>query len=151
MLISNTNELNNMLKKVAMEAMNQVREQVSDCIDKFIKQYYAEYTPIDENKGGYRRTYQFFDSLVVPSVKANGNTLTCEIYLDPGSMNYKNASGQAVLEMIDHGYHAMRRMGAPYDIPGTAVWSESVSYIEKYDLVIGTFKKYLESQGFTVV
>ena len=151
MLISNANELNNMLKKVAMEAMNQVREQVSDCIDKFIKQYYEEYTPIDENKGGYRRTYQFFDSLVVPSVKANGNTLTCEIYLDPGSMNYKNASGQAVLEMIDHGYHAMRRMGAPYDIPGTAVWSESVSYIEKYDLVIGTFKKYLESQGFTVV
>lgn len=151
MLINNANELNNMLKKVAMEAMNQVREQVSDCIDKFIKQYYAEYTPIDENKGGYRRTYQFFDSLVIPSVKANGNTLTCEICLDPGSMNYKNASGQAVLEMIDHGYHAMRRMGAPYDIPGTAVWSESVSYIEKYDLVIGTFKKYLESQGFTVV
>lgn len=151
MLINNANELNNMLKKVAIEAMNQVREQVSDCIDKFIKQYYAEYTPIDENKGGYRRTYQFFDSLVVPNVKANGNTLTCEIYLAPGSMNYKNASGQAVLEMIDHGYHAMRRMGAPYDIPGTAVWSESVSYIEKYDLVIGTFKKYLESQGFTVV
>lgn len=146
MLISNTNELNNMLKKVAMEAMNQVREQVSDCIDKFIKQYYEEYTPEQ-----YFRTYQFFDSLVVPSVKANGNTLTCEIYLDSGSMNYKNASGQAVLEMIDHGYHAMRRMGAPYDIPGTAVWSESVSYIEKYDLVIGTFKKYLESQGFTVV
>lgn len=146
MLISNANELNNMLKKVAMEAMDQVREQVSDCIDKFIKQYYAEYTPKQ-----YDRTYQFFDSLVVPSVKANGNTLTCEIYLDPGSMNYKNASGQAVLEMIDHGYHAMRRMGAPYDIPGTAVWSKSVSYIEKYDLVIGTFKKYLESQGFTVV
>lgn len=146
MLISNANELNNMLKKVAMEAMNQVREQVSDCIDKFIKQYYAEYTPEQ-----YYRTYQFFDSLVAPSVKANGNTLTCEIYLDPGSMNYKNASGQAVLEMIDHGYHAMRRMGAPYDIPGTAVWSESVSYIEKYDLVIGIFKKYLESQGFTVV
>ncbi|WP_300077618.1 hypothetical protein [uncultured Thomasclavelia sp.] len=146
MLINNANELNNMLKKVAMEAMNQVREQVSDCIDKFIKQYYAEYKPEQ-----YYRTYQFFDSLVVPSVKANGNTLTCEIYLDPGSMNYKNASGQAVLEMIDHGYHAMRRMGAPYDIPGTAVWSESVSYIEKYDLVIGTFKKYLESQGFTVV
>lgn len=146
MLISNANELNNMLKKVAMEAMNQVREQVSDCIDKFIKQYYEEYTPEQ-----YFRTYQFFDSLVVPSVKANGNTLTCEIYLDPGSMNYKNASGQAVLEMIDHGYHAMRRMGAPYDIPGTAVWSESVSYIEKYDLVIGIFKKYLESQGFTVV
>ena len=151
MLINNANELNNMLKKVAMEAMNQVREQVSDCIDKFIKQYYAEYTPKPESEGGYQRTYQFFDSLVVPSVKANGNTLTCEIYLDPGSMNYKNASGQAVLEMIDHGYHAMRRMGAPYDIPGTAVWSESVSYIEKYDLVIGTFKKYLESQGFTVV
>ena len=146
MLINNANELNNMLKKVAMEAMNQVREQVSDCIDKFIKQYYAEYKPEQ-----YYRTYQFFDSLVVPSVKANGNTLTCEIYLDPGSMNYKNASGQAVLEMIDHGYHAMRRMGAPYDIPGTAVWSESVSYIEKYDLVIGTFKKYLESEGFTVV
>lgn len=146
MLISNANELNNMLKKVAMEAMDQVREQVSDCIDKFIKQYYEEYAPEQ-----YFRTYQFFDSLVVPSVKANGNTLTCEIYLDPGSMNYKNASGQAVLEMIDHGYHAMRRMGAPYDIPGTAVWSESVSYIEKYDLVIGTFKKYLESQGFTVV
>ena len=79
MLINNANELNNMLKKVAMEAMNQVREQVSDCIDKFIKQYYAEYKPEQ-----YYRTYQFFDSLVVPSVKANGNTLTCEIYLDSG-------------------------------------------------------------------
>ena len=31
MLISNANELNNMLKKVAMEAMNQVREQAILC------------------------------------------------------------------------------------------------------------------------
>lgn len=144
MIVKNQAELNRALKSVAEKALRDAQNEVHVCIEKFVKQYYAEYSPTV-----YKRTYQFMESITKTGIKSKGFTVTCEIYIDT-RMNYE-APTQAVVEMINTGYHAMRKMGAPRDIKGTKVWDESISFIEKYQVFIETFKQSLISQGLTVV
>lgn len=144
MIVKNQSELNRALKLVAEKALRDAQNEVHICIEKFVKQYYAEYSPTV-----YKRTYQFMESIIKAGVKTHGYTVTCEIYIDT-RMDYE-APTQAVIEMINAGYHAMKKMGAPRDIKGTKVWDESISFVEKYQVFIETFRQSLISQGLTVV
>lgn len=138
MLIKNDTELNKALQQVASKALAETQEKIRQCIDNFVRQYYAEYTP-----RVYERTYQFLESITKTNVSIKGNTITCEVYINEG-LHYEDNTME-VLDIINQGYHGNKR------IKGTPVWKDSEAMIEQMNLFYGSFKEALVKQGFTVV
>lgn len=145
MIIKNVSDINKALKIIAEQALKEAEEEVHRCIENFVRQYYSEYSPTV-----YQRTYQFMDSIVKTSVKTKGSEIYCEVYIDT-NLDYKDATGQEVVEMINQGYHAMKKFGASRDIKGTKVWNESMEFIDKFQIFINTFKESLIKQGLDVI
>ena len=67
MRISNSQQLERVMKERLKGAIVSAQEKVYQVIDKFLKQYYAEYTPMQ-----YDRTYQLLRSLVKSEIINNG-------------------------------------------------------------------------------
>lgn len=145
MIIKNMTDLNKALKQIAEQTLLEAQEEVHRCIENFVKQYYSEYSPTV-----YQRTYQFMESITKTSIKTRGSTIICEVYIDT-NLDYKSATGHEVVEMINSGYHAMKKMGSARDIPGTKVWDDCIEFIEKYNIFIDTFKQSLVKQGLDVI
>ena len=121
------------------------QEKVYQIIDRFVKQYYAEYNPVM-----YERTYQLYRSLVKTNVKQVGNGWVAEVYFDIDRLDYymktlhgvsypnKGYSAEATLESAAHGSHGGK-------IPGTAIWDEPLKIlsVEGYNML----KQALVSAG----
>ena len=129
-------------------AIRVMQEKVYQIIDRFVKQYYAEYTPGDSHKElekynaslgkftyastyTYERTYQLYQSLVKSRVVSSGSGFKAEVYFDVGKLDYyfklvngvqvhnKGWSEEKTLESAAHGHHGGQ-------IAGTAIWDEPV-------------------------
>lgn len=79
----NTNQLTSYIGKKTETALLLAQEQVFLQINKYIKQYYAEYTP-----EVYERTYQLYKSLVKSNLVTKGNQMAVEVYLDANQLDY---------------------------------------------------------------
>ena len=64
-------------------AVQKAQEQVYQVIDRFVKEYYAEFSP-----EVYERTYQLYRSLVKSDIKSTGNGYEACVYFDIGALDY---------------------------------------------------------------
>ena len=129
-------------------AIKLAQERVYLIIDRFVKQYYAEFTPET-----YERTYQLFKSLVKSDIISTGNGWVAEVYFDLEALDSamkringvevpnKGWSEEKTLEAAAHGSHGGW-------IEGTAIWDEPLSILntEAYNIL----KRSLIDAGISI-
>ena len=118
-------------------AIQKAQEQVYQVIDRFVKEYYAEFSPeVDE------RTYQLYRSLVKSDIKSTGNGYEACVYFDIGALDYamktiggvtvpnKGWSEEKTLTAAAHGSHGGYASG-------TAIWDEPIGILssEAYNIL----------------
>lgn len=147
-------------------AIKLAQERVYQVIDRFVKEYYGEFSP-----EVYERTYQLYQSLVKTDVKQSGNGWVAEVYFDSGLLNYSSkglhkhpvsggymnpynhvvtndgvfknpkGSGEATLAAAAHGSHGGYKSG-------TAIWDAPMKILDKEAL--NMLKKALIDAGIPV-
>ena len=119
------------------DAIQKAQEQVYQIIDRFVKEYYAEFSPTM-----YERTYQLYKSLVKSDIVSTGNGFTAEVYFDIGMLDYymkkingkeypnKGWSEEKTLTAAAHGSHGGYASG-------TAIWDEPLQVLntEAYNML----------------
>ena len=83
MTFNTMDELENYILEKTRQAMIPIQEQVYTIVDRFLKQYYAEYDPII-----YERTYQLYQSLVKTGIKKTANGYEAYVYFDVDKLDY---------------------------------------------------------------
>ena len=146
-------ELKKFLLPKCKSALIKSQEQVYQIIDRFIKEFYAEYTP-----EMYHRTYQLYRSLVKSDIVPNGKGYEARVYFDLSGLDYvsgERPSGEQVMEAAKQGWH-----GAVGDIPnsdgmrykyvvgGTGIWNEPKEILNAE--AINILKKMLISEGVPI-
>ena len=115
------------------------QEQVYQIIDRFVKEYYAEFTPEQ-----YERTYQLYKSLVKSEIEKTPKGYKARVYFDVGMLDYymKTVNGTRVhnsgwsedktLYAAAHGSHGGRQSGtAIYDDPIKVLNTEGVNILKR--------------------
>lgn len=148
MTFHSMDELKRYILSRSNTAIKLAQERIYLVIHKFVKEYYAEYSPVL-----YERTYQLFRSLVKTDVKSTINGWVAEVYFDVDRLDYymKKINGQEVpnkgwseektLSAAAHGSHGGK-------VSGTAIWDEPLRILNKqgYDML----KKALIDAGIPV-
>lgn len=128
-------------------AVNMAQNQFFQVIDRFVKEYYAEYDP-----SIYERTYQLYRSLVKSEIRVSGSSVEAEVYFDAGQLDYAmktitsfpvdggfmnpfnhavspsgvfsnpKGSGEKTLEAAAHGGHGGKSSG-------TAIWDDPMNIL----------------------
>lgn len=151
----NDEALTRAIKNTMQGALRKIQNEAYDVVKKFMDQFYTEFSPI-----WYERTYSFYRSLVKSEIVKTPNGYSCSVYIDLDKMDgYYRNSGQEVMDMINRGFHADVSLNgseriyngiysdpysATHNIEGTAVWDESISEIERTNLILKTFKEFFD-------
>lgn len=145
MVFKNEAELKNFVLKKCQNALVKSQEQVYQIIDRFIKEFYAEFTP-----EMYERTYQFYRSLVKSKITRVHNGYEAEVYFDLSSLDYvtgSRPSGEQVMGAAEWGRHGAMGL-ATADFKGTSVWHEPLAILDAQ--AINILKKMLISEGIPI-
>lgn len=155
MRISNSQQLETVMKERLKGAIVSAQEKVYQVIDKFLKQYYAEYTPMQ-----YDRTYQLLRSLVKSEIINNGNGYKCRVFFDLSKIDYtyktingktyKNSGYGTIVTKEDIVGMAMTsETHGGYKAPqNTAIWNESMIELNRDKIKI--LKQALLDNGIPI-
>ena len=80
---NNLDEVYKYLEEQAESILWWVQMEVYDIVQKFVDDYYKEYSP-----DFYERTYQLYESLIRSDIKKIGNTYIAEVYFDKSKLDY---------------------------------------------------------------
>lgn len=153
MTFDSIDALKNYILSRSETAVKLAQERVYLVINRFVKEYYAEFSPVL-----YERTYQLFRSLVKTDVRSTGNGWVAEVYFDASTLDYSMKSihgvktinngwdGEKTLSAAAHGHH-----GGPTptsNITGTAIWDEPLTILNQE--AINILKKSLIDAGIPV-
>lgn len=83
MTFNSMKELENYILSHSKVAIEAAQRRVFDVIDRFLKQFYSEYSPVL-----YHRTEQLMKSLVKSDIKSTGNGWIAEVYFDLSKLDY---------------------------------------------------------------
>lgn len=134
------------LEKVMLEQCKKLCEFASDevhkAVDKYIKQYYSEWTP-----SVYERTYDFLGSAFKTDVVRKGNGYEAVVYIDYESLNkYKDDTGFQVVTWANQGLHGGLDVGTD-----TAVWDDAIDETVRSGQLLNDCIEFLKKQGFNVI
>lgn len=153
MVFKNEKQLEAFLLQKCRAALVKSQQQVYQIIDRFVKEYYAYYSP-----EMYERTYQLYRSLVKGDVERTANGYEAKVYFDLSSLDYVTGgkpSGEQVMTAAKEGWH-----GAVGKIPnsdkyykyvvsgGEGVWDEPKQILDAQAKEI--LKKMLISEGVPI-
>lgn len=145
MIIKNEAQLKQILLAKCKNALIKSQEQVYQIIDRFIKEFYAEFSP-----EMYERTYQLYRSLVKSDIVLTGNGYKAEVYFDLSSLDYvtgSKPSGEQVMQAAEYGRHGAMGL-AVADFKGTSIWHEPLEILNNE--AINILKKMLISEGIPI-
>ena len=145
MVFNSIDQLEKHLMQKCKAALIKSQEQVYQIIDRFIKEFYAEFTP-----EMYERTYQFYRSLVKSKITRVHNGYEAEVYFDLSSLDYvtgSRPSGEQVMGAAEWGRHGAMGL-ATADFKGTSVWHEPLAILDAQ--AINILKKMLISEGIPI-
>lgn len=145
MVFKNEAELKKFLMPKIENALVKSQEQVYQIIDRFIKEFYAEFSP-----EMYERTYQLYRSLVKSEIIPTGNGFEANVYVDIGSLDYVTGarpSGEQVVDAANWGRHGAMGL-AVADFKGTSIWSEPMQILSVE--AINILKRMLISEGIPI-
>ena len=172
MTFNNIEEVEKYVLEQARRSLITVQEEVYMIVNRFVKQYYAEFSP-----EVYERTYQLYKSLVKSEIKKEGNGYTAYVYFDLDKLDYEmkrftkwqNVYGAYVQPYTfeanadgwfqndyrsEHSEEKTLHSAMVGDKPhggyksGTAIWKESVNMV--YKNIRPIFKKYLKQNGIPI-
>jgi hypothetical protein len=153
MVFKNEKQLEAFLMQKCRAALVKSQQQVYQIIDRFVKEYYAYYSP-----EMYERTYQLYRSLVKGDVERTANGYEAKVYFDLSNIDYVTGgrpSGEQVMDAAKEGWH-----GAVGDIPnsdkqykyivsgGEGIWNEPKEILNAQ--AINILKNMLISEGIPI-
>lgn len=145
MVFKNEKQLRDFLLKKCSNALLKSQEQVYQIIDRFVKEFYAEFSP-----EMYERTYQLYRSLVKSEIVSTGSGYEAQVYFDLSSLDYvtgSKPSGEQVMGAAEWGRHGAMGL-AVADFKGTSVWQEPLAILNAE--AINILKKMLISEGIPI-
>lgn len=145
MTFNNEKELKNFLLNKCKSALIKSQEQVYQIINRFVKKYYAEFSP-----EMYERTYQLYKSLVKSDIRPSANGYEAYVYFDLSSLGYTTGlkpSGEQVMQAAEWGRHGAMGL-AVADFKGTSIWREPLEILNAD--AINILKKELIAQGIPI-
>lgn len=145
MVFKNEEQLKNFLLQKCKNALIKSQEQVYQIINRFVKEFYAEYNPEI-----YERTYQLFSSLVKSDIIQTGSGYEAQVYFDLSSLDYVTGarpSGEQVMGAAEWGRHGAMGL-AVADFKGTSIWHEPLEILNAQ--AINILKKMLISEGIPI-
>jgi len=172
-IITNESEARKYMELEIKKSMINVQNKVYMIIDKFIKEYYSDYDPVE-----YIRTKAFYNSLVKSDIRKVRNGYECDVYIDLDSMDYYRHDAYVVVDMINRGYHAwsalnggtrrpggVTQSGRPLNDPyytddilvelengeGRHFWDDSIEIFKKGNFIINSFIQYMRNSGIKIV
>lgn len=137
-------ELKQYILSRSQNALQKATEQVYQIINRFVKEFYAEYSP-----SMYDRTYQLYQSLVKTDVEVSGNGCTAYVYFDFSSLVYMTGSqpsGSQVMNAAAYGGHGAE--GLHVIAGGTGIWSEPMQILNTEAIEI--LKRMLIAEGIPI-
>lgn len=146
MTFRNTEELKQYILAHSENAVQKATEQVYQVIDRFVKEFYAEFTP-----ELYERTYQLYRSLVKTDVERTANGFHAYVYFDFSSLDYVTGSrptGEQVMNAAKWGGHGADGLRV---IPASiGVWDNPMEILKDNKQGIAILKKMLISEGIPI-
>ena len=133
------------IMKKCKAALIKSQEQVYQIINRFVKEFYAEFTP-----EMYERTYQLYSSLVKSDIVPDGNGYKAEVYFELSKLDYvtgSKPSGEQVMGAAEWGRHGAMGL-AVADFKGTSIWHEPLEILDAK--AIDILKKMLISEGIPI-
>ena len=142
MTFNSFDELKKYVISKSKTAISLAQEQVFQIINRFVKEYYAEFSP-----EMYERTYQFYRSLVKTDVMPTNNGWVAEVYFDISALDYhmkringvevpnKGWSEMKTLESAMAGFHGGYAEGEPIWEHSVAILSQEAYHILKRMLI----------------
>lgn len=162
MVFKNEKQLKEFLLKKSQVALVKAQEKVYKIIDKFLHDFYADYTPSDSGYG-YHRTEQLLHSLVKAEVVPSGSGYKAEVYFDLDSLSYSKPvwqkgnvpSGEQVFDAAKQGLHgAIGDAGGGYQfnyVPGNSgvnIWNDPIRELDAKAIEI--LKQMLIAEGIPI-
>ncbi len=144
MTFHSVEELKQYILSRSQNALQKATEQVYQIINRFVKEFYAEYSP-----SMYDRTYQLYQSLVKTDVEVSGNGCTAYVYFDFSSLVYMTGSrpsGSQVMNAAAYGGHGAE--GLHVIAGGTGIWSEPMQILSTEAIEI--LKRMLIAEGIPI-
>lgn len=147
-------ELETYLRTRMKAAIEQAENVVHQVIDKFLKQYYGEFSP-----AVYERTYQLLHSLVKSEIVPTNNGYECHVYFDLDKIDYsfkminghryrndttKVGGKKGIVAMAMQGY----THGGYRAAQNTAIWTESMKILNRDKIQI--LRQCLEENGIPI-
>lgn len=163
MIFKNEEELRRFVLKKCHSALSKTQERVYKILDKFLNDFYADYTPsmfyVDwDGKEKiktyyYQRTYQLLHSLVKTEIIPSKNGYKAEVYFDYNSLSYLDGnqpSGLQVMEAAAQGLHGA--IGDKFQYvegnTGVSIWNDPVKMLDKEAIEI--LKNMLIAEGIPI-
>lgn len=144
MIFKSTKELESYLLPKCKNALMKSQEQVYQIIDRFVKEFYADYSP-----ELYERTYQLYCSLVKSEIISTGSGYEAHVYFDPDSLDYVTGakpSGEQVVSAAAHGGHGATGLRV---VPrAVGIWDDPMQILSTE--AINILKKMLISEGIPI-
>lgn len=144
MVFKNEAQLKSFLLSKCQNALIKAQEQVYQIIDRFVKEFYAEFSP-----EMYERTYQLYRSLVKSDIVSTGSGYKAEVYFDFSSLVYTSGSspsGEQVMNAAAYGGHGAE--GLHIIAGGTGIWDEPKQILNAE--AINILKRMLISEGIPI-
>lgn len=161
MVFKNEKELEKFILKKCHSALAKTQEKVYQILDKFLNDFYKDYTPgtytdWDGTKKyyrGYDRTYQLLHSLVKTEIIPSKNGYEAQVYFDYNSLQYLDGnrpSGLQVMEAAAQGLHGAIGEGFWYfdGKTGVSVWNDPIKILDAKAIEI--LKNMLIAEGIPV-
>ena len=145
MVFKNDAQLKAFLMAKCKNALMKSQEQVYQIINRFVKEFYAEYTP-----EMYERTYQLYRSLVKSDIVPTKNGYEAQVYFDLSSLDYvtgSKPSGEQVMGAAEWGRHGAMGL-AVADFKGISIWQEPLEILNTE--AINILKKMLITEGIPI-
>ena len=145
MTFNSLDDIRNYVISKSRDALQKATEQVYQVIDRFVKEYYAEFSP-----EVYERTYQLYRSLVKSNIVSTGNGWKAYVYFDIDQLDYamKKINGR---EIPNRGWSEEKTLSAAAHgshggyTSGTALWDDSMAILNAE--AINILKRMLINSG----
>ena len=122
MVFKNEKELESFLLKKCKNALEKSQMQVYRIIEKFVREFYADYDPIL-----YERTYKLLSSLVMSEIIQTNKGFEAHVYFNYEGLSYVTGAKPSMLRVLDaaaEGLHGAEDLRVMDGNTGANIWSD---------------------------
>lgn len=146
MVFRNESQIKSFLMAKCKNALIKSQEQVYQIIDRFVKEFYADYSP-----ELYERTYQLYRSLVKSDIISTGTGYEARVYFDLSELDYiygAQPSGEQVMGAAAEGWHGADGLLVKSGNTGVSIWNDPKEILDAN--AIDILARMLKAEGIPI-